>query len=171
NDSKSPNDASTAGEAGTGFLMNRGFVLVSTGWDPSVGAGGGKNLRATVPVAKNPDGSSISGPVVDELVIDKNATRDTFALSYAAASADKSRATLTVRKNYADAPVVVPADQWDFTDDKLRAIKLTSGAFGAAGSFGPTAVYEFAYIGKDPQVHGLGLAAIRDLAAFLRDAK
>jgi hypothetical protein len=171
NDSKTPNDLTTSGDAGTGFLMNRGFVLLTSGWDPTVGAGGGKTFRTTVPVAKNPDGSSITGPVLDELVVDKNATPETFNLSYAAASADKARATLTVRKNYADAPVVVPAADWDFVDDKLRAIKLASGKFGATGSFGPTALYEFAYVGRDPIVAGLGLAVIRDLAAFLRDAK
>jgi Alpha/beta hydrolase domain len=171
NDSKMPNDLTTAGDAGTGFLMNRGFVLLTSGWDPTVGAGGGKTFRTTVPLAKNPDGSSITGPVFDELAVDKNATPERFVLSYAAASADKSRATLTVRKNYADTPVEVPAAEWDYVDANLKAIKLTSGNFGAAGSFGPTALYEFAYIGKDPIVAGLGLAVIRDLAAFLRDAK
>ena len=171
NDSKTVNDLTTSGDAGTGFLMNRGFVLLSSGWDPTVGAGGGKNFRATVPVAKNPDGTPITGPVLDELVVDKNATPERFTLSYAAASADKSRATLTVRKNYADAPVIAPATDWDFVDANLKAIKLNSGNFGAPGSFGPTALYEFAYIGKDPIVAGLGLAVIRDLAAFLRDAK
>jgi hypothetical protein len=171
NDSKTVNDLTTAGDPGTGFLMNRGFVLLTSGWDPTVGAGGGKTFRATVPVVKNPDGSSITGPVLDELVVDKNATSERFTLSYAAASADKSRAMLTVRKNYADAPVVVPATDWDFVDANLKAIKLISGNFGAAGSFGPTALYEFAYIGKDPIVAGLGLAIIRDLAAFLRDGK
>src|SRR5437016_3726802 len=112
NDSKMPNDLTTAGDAGTGFLMNRGFVLLTSGWDPTVGAGGGKTFRTTVPVAKNPDGSSITGPVLDELVVDKNATPERFVLSYAAASADKSRATLTVRKNDADTPVEVPPAEW-----------------------------------------------------------
>ena len=65
----------------------------------------------------------------------------------------------------------MPAAEWDYVDANLKAIKLTSGNFGAAGSFGPTALHEFAYIGKDPIVAGLVLAVIRDLAAFLRDAK
>src|SRR5437588_12010510 len=112
NDSKTVSDLTTSGDAGTGFLMNRGIVLLTSGWDPTVGAGGGKIFRATVPVAKNPDGSSITGPVLDELVVDKNATPERFVLSYAAASADTSRATLTVRKNYADTPVEVPAAEW-----------------------------------------------------------
>jgi hypothetical protein len=35
----------------------------------------------------------------------------------------------------------------------------------------PTALYEFSYIAKDPLIVGLGFAAIRDLATFLRNAK
>jgi hypothetical protein len=65
----------------------------------------------------------------------------------------------------------VPASDWDYVDAKLNSVKLTSGDFGGPGSFGPTALYEFTYIARDPTVVGLGFAAIRDLAAFLRTAK
>ena len=41
----------------------------------------------------------------------------------------------------------------------------------APGTFGPTALYEFTYIAQNPNIAGLGLAAIRDFATFLRDAK
>jgi hypothetical protein len=50
-------------------------------------------------------------------------------------------------------------------------VKLTSGNFGGPGSFGPTALYEFTYIAKQPVVVGLGFASLRDLATFLRNAK
>ena len=56
----------------------------------------------------------------------------------------------------------------------LNAVKLTTGNFGAAAppcGFGPTALYEFSYIAKDPLIVGLGFAAIRDLATFLRHAE
>jgi hypothetical protein len=54
---------------------------------------------------------------------------------------------------------------------RLTAVKLTSGPFGGPGSFGPTALYEFTYVARDPIVAGLGFAALRDLAALLRSAK
>ena len=97
--------------------------------------------------------------------------RPSGALNYPAASPDKSKASLTVRKNYADAPIPVPESDWDYVDAKLNAVKLTSGNFGGPGSFGPTALYEFTYMARDPTVVGLGFAAIRDLATFLRSAK
>jgi hypothetical protein len=54
---------------------------------------------------------------------------------------------------------------------QINAVKLTSGNFGAPGSFGPTALYEFTYVAKDPVVASLGLAAIRDIATYLRNAE
>jgi len=69
-------------------------------------------------------------------------------------------------------PQPVPVSGWDYTDTTmLNAVKLTSGNFGGPGSFGPTALYEFTYIAKQPVVVGLGFASLRDLATFLRNAK
>src|SRR6185437_9175988 len=125
----------------------------------------------TFPIAKNRDGSSITGPTTEELVVDFNNQPATLPLTYPAASADQSKAELTVRANYGDTPMRLPSSAWAYTDGTLKAIKLTSGNFGAPPSFGPTALYEFTYIAKDPIVAGLGFAAARDFAAFLRDAK
>src|SRR6202011_4418601 len=131
----------------------------------------GKLFTAPVPVAKNPDGSTITGPNTDEFVIDKAATPAAQRLTYSAATADKSKASLTVRRNYGDTPIPVPASDWDYVDAKLNAVKLTSGNFGAAGSFGPTALYEFTYEAKAPWLVGLGFAMIRDIAIYLRNAE
>jgi hypothetical protein len=65
----------------------------------------------------------------------------------------------------------VAAADWGYVDAKLNAVKLTSGNFGAPGSFGPTALYEFTYVAKDPVVASLGLAAIRDIATYLSNAE
>jgi hypothetical protein len=170
NDSRTGLDVTTSGDPGNGFLMRQGYVVLESGWDVTAPRNG-KLFTATAPIAKNPDGSAIVGPAVEEFVIDKGVTPATRRLSYPAASADKSKANLTVRKNYADAPIQVPAADWDYADAKLDAVKLTSGNFGGPGSFGPTALYEFTYVAKDPLVVGLGFAAIRDLATFLRSAE
>lgn len=169
NDAATPNDTTTAGDPGNGFLMRQGYALLETGWD--VPGPAGKSFTIMVPVAKNPDGSTITGPATEEFVIDKGQTPARERLNYPAASADKSKASLTVRKNYADTPIPVAASDWDYADDKLNAVKLVSGNFGGPGSFGPTALYEFTYEARDPTVVGLGFAALRDIAAFLRSAK
>jgi Alpha/beta hydrolase domain len=170
NDSKTGNDVESSGEAGNGFLMREGYVILESGWDFSAPRNG-RLFTATVPIAKNPDGSPITGLNTEEFVIDKGTTPAQQRLTYPAVSPDKSKASLTVRRDYDDAPITVPAHEWDYVDARLNAIKLSSGNFGGPGSFGPTALYEFTYEAKDPVVAGLGLAAIRDIAMFVRTAE
>ena len=95
----------------------------------------------------------------------------TEPLSYPAASPDKSQASLTVRANFGDTPMPLDASTWDYTDSTLTAIKLNGKKFGDPSVFGPSGLYEFSYTAVNPKVAALGLAAIRDLAAFFRDAK
>jgi hypothetical protein len=159
------NNPSKAAEAGNGFLMRQGYTILEVGWDDSAGQGEGK-LTIRVPVAKNPDGSSIVGPSLDEFVVDDTKTMR-GRLTYAAASVDKAKATLTVRTRYEDAPVVVPADKWQYTDEKGVAIELVP----KGTAFEQGKLYEFAYQAKDPKVAGLGFAALRDVGAFLRGAQ
>ena len=170
NDSRTESDVASSGDPGNGFLMRQGYTVLETGWD--VGAPrDGKSFTMTVPIAKNPDGSTITGINTDEFVIDKESKPAAQRLTYPAATPDKSKASLTVRLRYADPPIPVPASDWDYVDAKLSAVKLTSGNFGGPGSFGPTALYEFTYTAKDPLIVGLGFAAIRDIATFLRNAE
>jgi hypothetical protein len=161
----SGNNKTTSGTAGNGFIMSQGYTLVEGAWDI---AAPGTGFAVTFPIATNPDGSIITGIALEEFVVDKNASPAIERLNYAAATPDKSQATLTVRENYGDDPNVIPASGWDYTDATLTAVKLASGAFGAPGSFGPTALYEFTYTARNPIIGGLGFAALRDLATFLR---
>ena len=59
------NDPTTAADAGNGFLMRQGYTFVSSGWDAGVAPGGGRQT-ITVPVARNPDGTSIVGPALED---------------------------------------------------------------------------------------------------------
>ena len=83
------------------------------------------------------------------------------ALTYPAATLDKTKATLTHRVHLNDAPEVIPATGWDYNADGT-AISLVGGNFVAND------IYEFAYTAKDPKVNGLGFAAVRDWMEFLR---
>ena len=170
NDSRTGNDTGSFGRPGQRLFDAPGLCDRRKRLGHSAPRNG-KLFTATAPIAKNPDGSTITGTNTDEFDIDKNATPAAQRLTYPAATADKSKATLTVRRNYADTPIAVPASDWDYVDAKLNAVKLTSGNFGGPGSFGPTALYEFTYEAKDPMVVGLGFAAIRDIATFLRNAE
>lgn len=163
NDGGGGNDPTTAAHAGNGFLMRQGYTIVASGWDASV-APGANRLTLSVPVAKHADGSSIVGPSLEEIVID-NSTTITAGLTYAAATLDKSQASLTVRVHYDDAAVNIPASGWEYVNN--RGIRLLP----AGTPFTQSSLYEFSYPARDPTVAGLGYAATRDLAEFLRHAR
>jgi hypothetical protein len=154
------NDPTAAVDAGNGFLLEQGYTIVSAGWDPTAQPGNGR-LTLTVPVARNRDGSAITGPALEELVVD-DATTMTLPLTYAAATADQSQAKLTVRVRYEDPPVPVPTDEWVYADENLKSVRLTP----AGTAFQQGRLYEFTYTAQDPLVAGLGFAALRDVATF-----
>ncbi|GAB3927689.1 alpha/beta hydrolase domain-containing protein [Larkinella terrae] len=163
NNSTGGNDPTTAAQAGEGFLMNRGYTLAWNGWDPSAAAVN-NNLTISIPVARQADSSAITGPSYEYISFD-NATTGSYALAYPAANLDKSRAVLTVRDQLQDAPTPVPADGWEYVNE--RTIRLTP----AGAAFRQSAVYEFVYLARDPIVAGIGFAATRDFVSFLRYAK
>src|SRR5262252_634484 len=145
------------------FLMPRGYTLVWSGWEPLVPLTNlGTNLTASValPIAVKSDGSAITGPAYEYIV----SSASSFALSYPAATVDKSKATLTHRVHLDDPPVVIPASGWEYTGSAGAAIRLLP----AGTSFTANDIYEFSYTAKNPTVAGLGFAAVRDWMSWLR---
>ncbi len=159
------NDPTKAVDAGDGFLMRQGYSILFSGWDTTAAPGGGRFMMKA-PVATNSDRSPIVGPALEEFSIDdKTTTRG--HLTYPAATLVKSEATLTVRARYEDSSSPVPVDMWDYADEAGTSIKLA----GDQTPFQQGMLYEFVYQAKDPVVSGLGFAAIRDLASFVRTAQ
>jgi hypothetical protein len=172
NSAQTANTKTMAVDPGNGFLMNQGYAILESGWDITVGQSDA-GFGVTVPVTTK-GGKAITGPATEEFDIDTtNNPPTTEPLSYPAATADKSQASLSVRANFGDAPVTLDASTWDYTDASLTAIRLNPPGtkFGVAPAPGPSALYEFSYTAVNPKVAALGLAVIRDLAAFFRDAK
>ena len=165
NDARSGgNDPTSAVDAGNGFLMRQGYTILTAGWDVSADPGGGR-FTIRVPVARNPDGSSIVGPAMEEFVVD-DARATIGSLTYQAATLDKSQASLTVRTRYQDTPMPVAADKWQYADAAGTTIRLAPQGTPVV----PGTLYAFTYQAKDPLVAGLGFAALRDIASFLRSA-
>jgi len=162
NDGGDVNNPVTAADAGTGFLMLQGYAIVANGWDMDVAPGSYK-LTITAPVARNRDGSSITGPSYEYINFD-NARGAKYTLTYPAATLDKAKATLTVRGRLEDAPTTVPAGDWEYVNEKT--IRLLP----AGTPFKTSHIYEFTYTAKDPVVAGIGLAATRDFVSFMRHA-
>jgi len=142
------------------FLMPRGYTMVWSGWDKSAGTSTANfNTTITLPIAKHPDGSSITGPAF-EYIVNPGAS---YTLTYPAATLDKTKATLTHRMHLDDPPVVIPASGWTYNASGTAISLLPAGTPFVAND-----IYEFSYTAKDPSVNGLGFAAIRDWNAWLR---
>jgi hypothetical protein len=156
------NDPATIADAGNGFLMRQGYTIVFSGWDAGVAQGAGRQT-IEVPIARNPDGSSIVGPSLEEFIAD-NSTTVSAALTYPAATGDRSQAALTVRLHFANAPTTIPSDGWEYVNaSTIRLLPIGT-------PFQQSRIYEFTYSATGPSLVGLGFAAIRDVAAFLRRA-
>ena len=158
------------GQQGNGFLLNRGYTIVWSGWQsdlPQSGRGG--PMGTSFPVAKNTDGTSITGMSREEFVLDNTTDPVTLTLTYPAATRDASQVTFNVRASWVTAAGMTwdspsqPIDpsSWQYVDDTHVLLHRPSGVDAGA-------IYSFVYPSKDPVVAGIGFAAVRDLVTFLR---
>src|SRR5437879_10364493 len=103
NDPGSVKDASLLANS---FLMPQRYSISCSGWDTSAGTSPADfNATITLPIARNADGSSITGPSYEYIV----SPGTSYALTYPAATLDRSKATLTHRVHLNDVPEKVPA--------------------------------------------------------------
>jgi hypothetical protein len=157
NDPGSVTDASLLANS---FLMPQGYSISFSGWDASAGSSTAEfNMTITLPIARNADGSSITGPSY-EYIVSPGAS---YALTYPAATLDQSKATLTHRVHLNDTPEKIPASGWQYKADGTAIALLPEGTPFVAND-----IYEFTYTAKDPTVNGIGFAAVRDWNAWLR---
>ncbi len=172
---------------GDGWLMKQGYTMVWFGWEMDVRPVLGQLGLAPV-VARNADGSPLTGIVRDELITVRPTpslalssswqvrgfAQDTFD-SYPAASLSQDldaqgfAPTLTVRAREMDPPQTVPAADWSFAaclDGRAPAPDDKHVCY--VKGFQPGLLYELTYRAKAPTVTGIGFAATRDLAAYLK---
>jgi hypothetical protein len=159
--------------------LNHGHILLSSGWQGDLTPRPGLETLH-VPIAKNADGSSITGPVIARLSNLPNKsltaplTQGYAGLAYQRpVTLDTSKATLT--KQYSDDGELIPISsaEWAFSDcseatfpgrPDLAKICLKNG-------FEADALYQLVYTAKEPLVLGIGFAATRDLVSFFRHAE
>lgn len=167
--------------AGDGFLEKMGTTLIWFGWQGDTMPGEFR-LTVTLPIAKNPDGSPVTGIVRSELTTlapttTLNLSSGWFTamnhLSYPTVEIDNAKVldggfvpSLTVRSSEAAPRVEIPRDQWRFgACDKPNETQICLPA-----GFQPGKLYEILYRAKDPAVMGLGFAIARDVGSFFQHA-
>ena len=174
-----PNPATTPGDA---VYFERGYVMLYSAWQGDVPKSTPARLTATVPVARNADGSSITGTYRTELVPGAPSAAMSLPggvfngtmIPYAPASLDNTQPgySLTRRKNETDPREPIAASEWKFAtcDASANPFPGTPNAASVClqGGFDPQYLYELIYVAKDPKVMGVGLAALRDTVSFFR---
>jgi hypothetical protein len=174
------------GELGDGFMQSRGFTLLWSGWQGDVvPAANNGNEWVQVPTAKNPDGSSITGPViyrVSNIPAGTNTISFTSvppggftAFPYRPASLDTTRAKAETHSEESETAVTgtvtpIASSDWAFADCRTVPFPGTPdpSRICIKNGFDPTLLYQFAFTAKDPLVLGVGLAAMRDVISFFR---
>ncbi len=177
------NDPLAPEHAGNGFLFRRGYTIIFGAWQGDM-LPGDNRMMLDLPVARQPDGSPVTGLVRTEFIANgpgvlcyplsgRGSTR-----THPTVSRDTGKAQLTRRRYAKDERQPVPADQWSFArmeaaggldglgDDK--GIAPSDSHIYMPGGFEPGWIYELVYEGRDPLVMGLGHVAVRDAVSFLK---
>ncbi len=161
-----------AGESGDEFFLKRGYIILHSGWQGDLAARPNAET-IIVPIAKNPDGSSITGPALARL---SNMPVGTTTLplppAHEAASLDTTKATLTRRASEDGAIFPIAGSDWAFADCSQKPFPGSpdGNKICLKSGFDPVYLYELIYTAKDPLVLGIGFAATRDINAFFRGA-
>jgi hypothetical protein len=153
-----------------------GHVSVVSGWQGDVLPRANAQTIA-VPIAKNADGSPVTGPVT-ALFIDAPKGANTLPLARAVsaiayqlpATLDARSATLSKRASADGQRIPISSADWAFADCSTAAFPGTPdpAKICVKDGFDPAMLYELVYTAKDPLVLGIGYAATRDFNSFLR---
>jgi hypothetical protein len=150
------NDLVKATDAGNGFLMNRGYTVVWSGWQGDIIPGGGRMTFSPPTVA------GVTGLAREDFIFDHTDNPASGTLSYPAADLDPAHTKISVREREADTRATPAGLEITFESPTKISVKRPQG-------FDAGAIYEFIYTAKDPKVMGLGFATTRDVVSFLRN--
>ena len=160
------------------FALRLGYTIVDAGWQGDI-APSPNRLGAALPVATQPDGSPLLGLMRVEFS-DRNmpaAGGFTFNLKgsdafspYEASDPDTGRATFTVRDSVHAPRMPIPSDRWAFGRCATGKASFVPSPSDVCyfDRFQGDKIYELVYTARNPIVMGLGFAATRDIAAFLK---
>ena len=137
---------------GDRFLLTQGFTVAFLGWQFDVEPGDG--LRLDVPSAP------VTGVVrASAITVGPTGPGGVIGLAYCAAEPSQSDSTLTFRTELMATPQVIPRPTWEFSPDGCSVRR--------AAGFEP-GLNEVVYRATGSPLAGLGLAAVRDFASYLK---
>jgi len=158
-------------DVGDGFLMRRGWVVASCGWQADLPELPGL-LRLYGVEARSRDGSPLRGRVYVQCQAPEDVPdfllSDRSHQAYPAADLDELDAVLTVRDVADGEPETIPRSRWRFARVEDDRVVPDPRHVWMPGGFSKGRLYHVAYTAVGAPVLGLGLAALRDCAAWLK---
>lgn len=152
-----PNTSSALGD---GLIQELGLSLVWVGWQGDV-AKSDDVMHAILPTIDGVKGMVRSDWTLDEAKsLLSLSHRDNIETNYPVDFNEQENAWLTKRLGRDNLRSIVPKNKWQFSSDGKHI----------AGDFDP-AIYELVYPSRNPAVVGIGLAIVRDTAAYLKTEK
>ena len=166
--------------------LDLGYTYLYSGWQgdipPESNLGGESAETIRVPMAKNADGSPVTGPVLARI---KNMSGTTAPLivyyrgiPYVPLTLDTKQATLTSRSSetiddLSWPTATIASTEWAWADCTKAPFPGTPDPTKIClkNGFDPKLLYQVVFTAKDPLVLGIGFAATRDIVAFFRHAE
>ena len=158
-----PDDPTDWGDA---FLMKRGLTILWVGWQADAPTFPGAQ-RLEVPRTSKPtnEQGAVRGLARSDWVLDTPSKRLPLAVldhkAHLAISPEAPDHYLTRRSGREAERELVERTSWRFTESR-DAIENTAGDFEAGW------IYELVYLSESPPIMGLGFAAYRDFATFVK---
>lgn len=141
-------------EAGDGFVLNRGYTIVRVGWEFDVRREGA--VRIDLPAA-----TGVTGMVRATFIPNSRSEATVGDLvGYTPSDPAAAENTLKVRRALGTDWAMVPRARW----------QLNGNTVTLEGGFEPGQTYELSYLAMNPPVAGLGFAAVRDAATWVKYA-
>ena len=168
------NDGGGADQPGHGFLMRHGWIVVWSGWDGELLPGGGR-LQLSAPTA-----GTTAAPVTGRVRYEVSATKDGQTRlqvngsghgAYHPTTSGIKDATLTWRLRPGNPRVSIPREQFQLHVTATRSERqgqLPQVDIELRAGFQKGYLYELIYEARDPLVHGVCFASVRDLMTALR---
>jgi hypothetical protein len=138
-------------DLGDRYLLEQGFTVAFLGWQFDLTKSQGLTFQAPV--------AHVQGVVRESYIDTEPDHRVAFALNYCTSDPADSTARLTFHSHIDDPVKEIPRSNWRFVNSGCAVVRDQS--------LGP-GLYEVVYQAKDSPLAGLGLAAIRDFASYLK---
>jgi hypothetical protein len=158
-------------DVGDGFLMRRGFTVISCGWQCDVPELPGL-FRLYAPEARGADGRPLRGRVYVNLQAPEPVPHfllsDRGHLAYPAADLEEPNAALLVRDQLDGEPELIVRSKWRFGRVVDGRVVADPRHVWLQGGFEKGRLYQVAYTAVGAPVLGVSFAAVRDAVSWLK---